>query len=325
MGLGEMSVIVLLLKIATGLVFAVIGVLMLLGGVAHLLRAGSAPSFSMTEVEGQRRLHHVCQGPDGAPFVLYDAGAFGIYTDGWWLLQDLSQDHRVCLYDRAGMGWSDPVPETVTPDPDWHVEDMRRLRAALGEDTPFVLIGHSMAGIRLHAYANAYPNELLGLVFVDAARPQSMASERIQSVLPWISRALSVSGFFARIGVAGGAAFLIPDELNLSGPTARDKRRSISAVSHHKATKSELLAAVLAWPEASWKTRTNAAQIPTFVYSNSSHGGANAEVAAAAIEATGLGGVTRLPDESHVSLLNQENAKKIARDVRAITGRRSDR
>lgn len=319
-----MSFVFLGLKIVFAILLTIIIGLALFGGVGHLFRLGDEPSYSMIEVEGDRRLHTLCEGPQGAPFVLYDAGAFGIYTDGWWLLQELSRDHRICLYDRAGMGWSDPVPDGVAPSPDWHVEDMRRLRAALGEDTPFVLIGHSMAGIRLHAYANAYPEDLLGLVFVDAARPQTIQTERVESFIPWMSRALSISGFLARIGIAGGAAFMLPDELNLSGAPASDKRRSVSAVSHHKATKAELLAAVKAWPDASWNSSTGAERVPTFVYSNSKDGGANAPVALEAKNVTGTGGVTGLPEESHVSLLNQTNAQKIALDVREITRRLSD-
>lgn len=316
-----MSVIFLILKLVLGLLAGLVLLLIALGGIGHLLRLGAGPSFQMIAVEGERRLHYVCEGPETGPLVLYDAGAFGIYTDGWWVMKELSSDHRVCLYDRAGMGWSDPAPKDVAPDPDWHVEDMRRLRAALGFDQPLVLVGHSMAGIRLHAYANAYPEELAGLVFVDAARPQNMDTTRVESFVPWMSRGLSVSAFLARIGLAGGVSFLLPDELKLSGAPARDKRRSVSAVSHHKATKAELLSAVTAWPEASWATRTEAENLPVFVFSNSTNGGANASVAAAAKANTGLGGSTALPDETHVSLLNETNAKRIAADVRKITNR----
>ncbi|MEM7661419.1 MAG: alpha/beta fold hydrolase [Pseudomonadota bacterium] len=318
------STILFVLKLALGAVCVIILALILLGGASHIIRMGSSPGFTLTEVEGERRLHHVCEGPEDAPFVLYDAGAFGIYADGWWLLQELKRDHRVCLYDRAGMGWSDPVPDGVEPSPDWHIEDMRRLRRALGSDAPFVLIGHSMAGIRLHAYANAYPEELLGLVFIDAARPQTMNTERIESFVPVLSGGLSFSGILARIGLAGGFAHFMPDELQLSGTPAKDKRRSISAVSHHKATKAELLAAVSAWPDASWRSRTDAESLPVFAYSNSVGGGANAPVAKAAETNTGIGGVTALPEESHVSLLNAANALKIAEDVRKITGGDSD-
>lgn len=297
----------------------VIVFLVLLGGLAFMFNLRASPSYAMIEVEGDRRLHAVCQGSRTAPFVLYDAGAFGIYTDGWWLMQDLKRDHRVCLYDRAGLGWSDAVPKGVSPDPDWHVEDMRRLRRALGENAPFVLVGHSMAGIRLHAYANSYPDELRGLIFVDAARPQTMDVARAESVVPWILGALNVSAALARIGIAGGAAYVLPDELRLSGTQKRDKRHSIAAVRHHKAARAELAAAVKAWPSANWATETKADALPVFVYTNSEGGGANGPVAMAAKNNTGLGGVTSLPEETHVSLLNAANAKRIAADVRRIT------
>ena len=320
-----MSVILIILTLVLGLICGLIVLLMMLGGIGALLRLGAGPSFEMLAVDGDRRLHYVCEGPETAPLVLYDAGAFGIYTDGWWVMKELSRDHRVCLYDRAGMGWSDPLAKDVEAGPDFHVEDMRRLRAALGYDKPFVLVGHSMAGIRLHAYANAYPEELSGLVFVDAARPQNIEASRVESFVPWMSRALSVSGFFARIGLAGGASLFLPDELNLSGAPARDKRRSVAAVSHHKATKRELLDAVATWPGASWADQTQAENLPVFVFSNSANGGANASVAAQAEANTGLGGITALPDETHVSLLNEANAKRIAADVRKITdGTRND-
>lgn len=301
------------------IVLLVTALVIVLGAMGTLLRMRSTPPHQLVEVEPGRHLHTVCEGPEGAPFVLYDAGAFGIYADGWWVMEALKADHRVCLYDRAGMGWSDPVPADVSPTPDWHVEDMRRLKAKLGVDQPAVLVGHSMAGIRLHAYANAYPKELRGLVFVDAARPQTLGQERVSAFVPWLRRAMTVSGALARVGIAGGVSYMLPDELALDGAQKQDKRRSVSAVSHHKATKAEMIAAFEAWPDASWSTETRAEQIPVFVFSNSESGGANAPVAEAALANTGLGGVTPLPDASHVSLLNRENAALIAADVRKIT------
>jgi len=328
-GIGEiilkklLSLILLFLKLLFGLILALILILMVLGGIRYMVQLNSKPPFEMVAVEGERRLHSTCAGPEDAPFVLYDAGAFGNYTDGWWVMEALREDHRVCLYDRAGMGWSDPVPSGRAPDPDWHVEDMRRLKAALGQDTPYVLIGHSMAGLRLHAYANSYPEELRGLVFVDAARPQDSKFERIKSVRPWIERVMSVSTFLARIGVNGGAAYFISDDLDHTGQRSKDKRRTLSSVRHQKATKAEITAAFEAYPEASWRVESKAEQIPVFVFTNVDSD-SNAPVARSALENTGLGGITVLPDATHVSLLNQENALLIARDVRKITGQRPD-
>ena len=318
-----LSLLILALKLLFGFVLSVIIILMFLGGIRYVIQYNATPPFQMVAVEGERRLHSTCAGPEDAPFVLYDAGAFGNYTDGWWVMEALREDHRVCIYDRAGMGWSDPVPAGVSPDPDWHVEDMRRLRAALGQDTPYVLIGHSMSGLRLHAYANSYPEELRGLVFVDAARPQDLKFERIRSIRPWLERAMTLSTFFARIGVNGGAAYFISDDLDHTGQRSKDKRRTLSSVQHQKATKAEITAAFEAFPNASWRVETNAEQIPVFVFTNV-NGDSNAPVARAALQNTGLGGITVLPEATHVSLLNEDNAKLIARDVRKITDQKRD-
>ena len=80
-----------------------------------------------------------------------------------------------------------------------------------------------------------------------------------------------------------------------------------------------------AWtPAASWRTESKADHIPVFVFANVAQGDSNAPVAQAALENTGLGGVTAILDASHTSLLNEENAKLIARDVRKITNRKPD-
>lgn len=308
-----------ILKFLFLLGLGIILVLMALGGIRTLLQLRAAAPFQMVSVDGERHLHVKCAGPVEAPFVLYDAGAFGNYTDGWWVMEALKADHRICLYDRAGMGWSDPVPFGVSPDPNWHVEDMRRLRAALGQDTPYVLIGHSMAGLRLHAYAKSYPHDLRGLIFVDAARPQTLRPQRVESMKPWLDRAMGVSIFFSRIGVNGGAAYFIPDDLHHTGQQSKDKSRSFSSLSHQKATRAEITAAFEEFPNASWRAPSNAEQLPVFVFTNVDDD-SNAPVARLSFENTGIGGVTVLPNASHVSLLDEQNAKLIARDVRKITG-----
>lgn len=290
-----------------------------LGGIRFLFQLNATPPYQMIAVEGDRRLHVRCEGPDNAPFVLFDAGMFGNHTHGAWVLEALKADHRICVYDRAGMGWSDPVPKGVSPDPDWHVEDMRRLRAALGQDTPFILIGHSMAGFRLHAFANAYPDELNGLVFVDAVRPQALDMARFESFRSWLEGGLSFSAFLSRIGVTGGVMYFISGDFDHTGPLLKENRRAYSSVRHHKATKAEITAALDAFPNAKWRVEEKADQMPVFVYTNYESRRSNAPVARAAKENTGLGGVTILPEASHVSLLNEENAKLIEQDVRLMT------
>lgn len=309
------------LGLTAGIAMAWMG-LSMLGAVSAMPRAPVEPAGTLVEVAPGRHLHVRCMGPHGAPFVLYDAGAFGIHADGWWIQQHLKSDHRVCLYDRAGLGWSDPPPRGQAPTPDWHVEDMRRLRHALGQAGPFVLVGHSMAGLRLHAWANLYPEELSGLVFIDAVRPQTLDRARAQRFFPWALRAMDAGIVLARTGALSGLAVLLPDPLDLPADAAADKRRAMGRPAHHRAARAEIAAVLEQGLEMDWLQGMAASRTPVSVFTNTPGGGGNAPVAAAAAEQVGFGRVTVIPEATHVSLLNRSNAARIAADIRAMTSRR---
>ena len=94
-------------------------------------------------VDGHR-MRLDCTG-QGSPALVLDAG---LGNDGlvWSGVQPvLAQATRVCSYDRAGMGWSDPVPPPRDAD---HIADqLHSLLAAAGVSGPIVLMGHSIAGM----------------------------------------------------------------------------------------------------------------------------------------------------------------------------------
>ena len=73
---------------------------------------------------------------------------------------------RVCTYDRAGLGWSDPAPAEWTQA--GMVADLHRLLAAAEIPGPYVLLAHSMGGLVARTYARTYPKDVAGLVLVDA-------------------------------------------------------------------------------------------------------------------------------------------------------------
>jgi pimeloyl-ACP methyl ester carboxylesterase len=112
---------------------------------------------------GGRRLHLLCMG-EGVPTVVLEAGASSFAID-WTLVQrEVSKTNRICSYDRAGMGWSDEsTPSTRASS----ALDLHRLLAAAGEKAPFVLVGASRGGLLIRAYVLDYPDDVVGLVFVD--------------------------------------------------------------------------------------------------------------------------------------------------------------
>jgi len=74
---------------------------------------------------------------------------------------------RVCAYDRAGCGLSDPGPKPRTSGQ--IADELHILLHNAGIDGPYVLVGHSSGGMNMRVYAGRYPDEVAGLVLVDAA------------------------------------------------------------------------------------------------------------------------------------------------------------
>ena len=87
---------------------------------------------------GGRKLHLYCTG-QGGPTVILEAGA-GSFSIDWALVQpEIAKTTRVCSYDRAGYGWSDPGPEWDTVEQVAH--DLETALRNAGEHPPYVLIG----------------------------------------------------------------------------------------------------------------------------------------------------------------------------------------
>ena len=110
----------------------------------------------------------------GRPAVVLEAG-LGLSSGRWRKTQPLvARRNRVCAYDRSGLGRSDDRPRDVDRS---IAEELHVLLGAIGLPPPYVLAGHSAGGAYISEYASSYPDEVLGLVFVDAAVPSSLPDE----------------------------------------------------------------------------------------------------------------------------------------------------
>lgn len=114
---------------------------------------------------GGHRLHVHCMGT-GGPAVVMDAGAGGSSLD-WHLVQpEVATFTRACAYDRGGFGWSEPgpMPRTI----DRLAEELHSLLVNAEIPPPYVLVGHSFAGLNVRRFACKYPDEVAAIVLVDA-------------------------------------------------------------------------------------------------------------------------------------------------------------
>ena len=125
---------------------------------------------------GGYRLHLACSGE--GPTVVLEYGHQGSYLD-WHLVQpQIAKFARVCAYDRAGYGWSDPSPKPRVPSV--MAEEFHALLHAAGEAPPYILVGHSFGGSNALAFTQKFPGEVAGVVLVDASLPEMMARLRWQ-------------------------------------------------------------------------------------------------------------------------------------------------
>ena len=114
---------------------------------------------------GGRRLHLHCDG-SGPVTVVFDAPG----TEAGWswhkVQPEVAKRTRACVYDRAGLGFSDPSPLPVSSGN--AVADLRALLRAAGIAPPYILVGSSYGGANVQLYAYRHPDEVQGLVLVDA-------------------------------------------------------------------------------------------------------------------------------------------------------------
>jgi pimeloyl-ACP methyl ester carboxylesterase len=117
---------------------------------------------------GGHRLHLVCTG-SGSPTVVLEPGAGAMAANLGWITPSVARTTRVCAYDRAGRGWSDP---TDTPRNGARIaDDLHTLLHRAGVPGPYVLAGHSFGGLYALAFAARYPDEVAGLVLIDSTAP----------------------------------------------------------------------------------------------------------------------------------------------------------
>lgn len=150
-------VVLLLLFIAIGMVYQNI--------TTKLNHKRFKPLGKLIDIGGYN-LHINCIG-DKRPTVILESG-FGVNCLGWSLVQsEIAKFARVCSYDRAGYGWSDKSP--LPRKGDNFLNELHNFLSKAKIEPPYILVGHSMGGSIVQAYAKKYPDEVIGIVLVDSA------------------------------------------------------------------------------------------------------------------------------------------------------------
>jgi len=163
--------------------------------VAQAAEAASTDSLFATAHQrvdiGGRKLHLYCSGA-GATTVIFDSPS----GDGGWawfrVQPEVARHTRACIYDRAGLGFSDPAPRPNTSDN--AVEDLHKALGVAGIKPPYLLVGNSLGGSNVQVYAYRYPKEVNGLVLVEpqteneTARLDKVTAGKIKQVYAMVKQ-----------------------------------------------------------------------------------------------------------------------------------------
>lgn len=154
--------------------------------IACLLVTVSAAAQPVPAVEtiAGRRVESVTLRHPASPFVVVcEAGSRGTIDKWGRVLESVGRDATVFAYNRPGYGNSDVA--TTPRDGRTIVEELRQVLEYKGLKPPYVLVGHSLGGLYMQLFARAHPDEVQGLVLVDAVYPRAI---KRTADFPWTTR-----------------------------------------------------------------------------------------------------------------------------------------
>lgn len=168
--------------------------------VREHLDASTYPMAGQLIDVGGHRLHLQCTG-SGSPTVVLQPGGGDMSSAMGWIAPAVAEHTRVCVYDSAGRGWSDP--SDVTQDGAQMMTDLHTLLHRGHVAGPYVLAGHSFGGLYVRIFADQYPDEVAGMVLIDSTGAHLPAST---SAMNWgpddiLARTSVLASTSARLGL----------------------------------------------------------------------------------------------------------------------------
>jgi pimeloyl-ACP methyl ester carboxylesterase len=150
--------------------------------IASYLEDKRSPIGQLIDIGGYR-LHLYTLGNtsgdsfgDAKPTIVLDHSLGGI--EGYLLIEKLAKLGRVCIYDRAGYGWSDYSPYPRTSEHIVMELDLLLTKAKI--EPPYILVGNSFGSYNVRLYAHLFPQKVSGMVLTDGLHEIGMLNMPFQ-------------------------------------------------------------------------------------------------------------------------------------------------
>jgi pimeloyl-ACP methyl ester carboxylesterase len=184
------------------------------------------PPGQLVDVGGHR-LHLSCTG-SGSPTVVLEPGQGGVSSDLAWIAPAVACGTRVCVYDRAGRGWSDAAEGPA--DGARIAVDLHTLLLRAGVPGPYVLAGHSFGGLYVQAFAAQFPDDVAGLVLLDSTAPRPGPARPDRDPGSVLGR---VAALLPAVAHLGAGRLIARSSYGSLPPRLRDEARANAAVARN--------------------------------------------------------------------------------------------
>jgi pimeloyl-ACP methyl ester carboxylesterase len=275
-------------------------------GLAADQRSSAMPG-QLYDVGGYR-LHLDCTG-SGSPTVVLNSGLGAMSANWARIAPAVAGTTRVCAYDRAGQGWSEDAPHEQ--DGIAAAADLHTLLDRAGENGPYVLVGHSIGGDHAMVYAARYPEQVAGMVLLDATDPsRATAADADSAAAP---SAVALLPSVARLGIGR----LLPTSFwsALPGPAAAQVEAFAASPRGQRNTRDEYATIPALLVQA--QTLTTLGSTPLVVLTAAGHESDAAwNAAQERMAALSANSIHRSADAPHAALVDEERGA--AASVQAI-------
>ena len=208
----------ILITIATMLLLVVI-----IGLGFRLFSAPSQPPGEMVDVGGFEMFVSAKGEKNDKPTLIIESGAGAPSEYYHWLGEGLKDSLRVVRYDRAGIGYSERS-NNASRHPRTIAKELHFLLEKSGESPPYILAGHSYGGHFIRVFKEMYPDEVVGLVFLDSPHPDESQRLNMPKSPKWLDAMYVIGGYAGDLGVLNLMKYFLgrpllwapglPDEVN---------------------------------------------------------------------------------------------------------------
>jgi pimeloyl-ACP methyl ester carboxylesterase len=267
----------------------------------------------LVDVDGHR-LHLHCTG-SGSPTVVLETG-LGEPSSSWgWIAPAVARSTRVCAYDRAGRGWSEPA--AGRQDGIVVANDLHTLLNRGHIDPPYLVVGHSLGGLYVLTFAARYPDQVAGVVLLDATSPEAFT--RLPTYPALYAGYRRISPLFPSLARLGVARLVYGSSFGTLPSQPRDEQRAFwSTARLARSMRDELAEAPTAMKQA--QSLKSLGDRPLFVITAMSGAQSGWQAAQDDLAKLSANSVHRvLPNATHGSLIFDEgNATASSQAIRAV-------